>query len=289
MKKWATYLNERSPLAILLIIGLGMSTYPLLLIKEATTESIKWPMFYLSILLNLIIFIMMRMGDEIKDLDKDLIINPTRPLPRGLIPLDQFKKVFFSLLLPTLVFVTYLNLTKNFSAATSLLFTNILALLMYYEFFMGKKLEQSPFVYALTHQIIVFPLYAWAGLSLSPDLLNNHYFIWWITTNFFASFNYEISRKLDPNAHQLAATYAHHYGRKATALICLSFNALILYGSFKLSIYAAIIPIVIINSLLMIKWIKAPSNFKLLEGLAGLISLIVLWANSFKLIWKLFI
>lgn len=87
---------------------------------------------------------------------------------------------------------------------------------MFREFYIGKTLNNQPMLYAFSHQLIVFPIHAWVALAMNEKLLHNSYFQGWLLANFGASFTFEICRKLDPSAHKLAQTYAHHYGRKLT-------------------------------------------------------------------------
>lgn len=73
IKKWFVYLQERSPLAALGFISSGI-----VLSSTAYVEEFKPSLFMIGLLINTLLFIQMRLGDEIKDLDKDRIIHPDK-------------------------------------------------------------------------------------------------------------------------------------------------------------------------------------------------------------------
>jgi 4-hydroxybenzoate polyprenyltransferase len=280
MNKWLIYLKERSPLPVLLLLATGMIAYPMLLIGK-----MNWFTFLGTILINVFIFIMMRLGDELKDFEKDKIMNPTRPLPRGLILVSEMQNLFYAIYL-ILIIASGILLTYNKLLGFSMLaVTSTLAYLMYKEFYYGHKLEERPFLYALTHQIIVFPLYAWAGLTYLPELKGNELFLLWVLANFGTSFTYEICRKLDPNAHELAKTYAHHYGRPVTVIMCLILILIFTLAATQIGIGWIVIPMAALLILSLLKWLNNPESFKAVEGLAALLSLVTLWGPSLRLIY----
>lgn len=280
MKKWMTYLNERSPLPALSFLSAGIGLSPML-----ATNQINWWLFAFCLVINNLIFIQMRLGDELKDFENDKIINPTRPLPRGLLtPAEVLKalKGLFATLVVTGLIVAYYSLP----AGLALVMTTVFAWLMFKEFYIGQGLSKSPMLYALSHQVIVFPLFGWFALLLKPELLTNTMFLAWLLANFGASFTFEICRKLNPEAHKLANTYAHYYGRPKTVgfiSIFMLYSALGAYGAGFLW-YSLPALLLLFGSL--IYWMKNPAQYKIPAGLSALSSAVILWAPAIQAFLK---
>lgn len=279
MKKWITYLNERSPLAALGLLSIGMALFPM-----ALRGNYDKVMLLLIYIVGLLLLVVMRMGDELKDYETDKIINPTRPLPRGLISIQEMNLALYSLYFILLLTALILFFTKGPQGAIALTSTVLMAYLMFKEFFMKNALDSSPLFYAFTHQIIVFPLYIWGGLSFDSTLLTDISFFYWALANFGASFTFEICRKLNPAAPALAKTYAHHYGRPLTVMIAFVFISLAALATYPLGVHYVAIPLALLLFLTLTQWIKKPEGFKKIEGLTVLLSLTTLLGPTLKLL-----
>ena len=280
LKKWSLYLQERSPLpALLTLAGLGAVS------SLAFHQTFDVTLFLAGLLGNTLLFIQLRLGDEVKDFEKDKVVNPTRPLPRGLIRPDEVL-VAMNLVMGILVSVAlvigfYYNLWGGALLAGSTLF----AWLMYHEFFVGQKLNKSPLLYALTHQVIVFFIYSWVAVAQGAEIMSDKAFLGWLLANFGSSFSYEICRKLNPDAHPLAHTYAQHYGREKTAFMVITFLFFMAFGSFMAGFGPWLIFPLSLLLLMILKWTKDPKHFKKIEGLSALSGLIVAVAPA--LMWLL--
>jgi 4-hydroxybenzoate polyprenyltransferase len=277
MKKWKIYIKERSPLPALMIISAAAAITPLSILK---TFDLK--VLVASLIFTTLMLIQMRLGDEIKDFEKDKIIHPERPLPRGLLNLDEVTRALYTVFFFTLVVGIILSFSVSLLGGLSLAATTIFAWLMYKEFFIGHSLSKEPMTYALSHQIIVFPLYAWAGLCYDQTLIHNSIFIGWLIASFGASFTFEIGRKLDPNAHELAGTYAHHYGRPLTVLFMILLIALTTYGCHIAGILNLCLPVLVLVALSLGTFLWKPKLFKIVEGTTVLSSLLIMWAPTFQ-------
>lgn len=280
LTKIRIYLRERSPIAALsfLSLGIGLSTM-------AINQSYDLTLLMIGLVLNNLIFIQMRLGDELKDYEIDKIINPTRPLPRGLI---QPKQILFYLKVVLTILVgsgITLSLTYSLIGGSTVIISTIFAWLMFKEFYIGKTLDKSPIIYAFTHQIIVFPIFAWTGLCLNTNLITNNIFIGWLIANFGASFTFEISRKLDPNSHKLANTYAHHYGRIVTLVFLSIFIITSLYGTHLAGTMTYSLPILSLVFIGLLHWLKNPEKYKIPAGLSAISSAVILWTPA--IIWGL--
>jgi hypothetical protein len=272
-----TYLKERSPLPALL----GLSAIAAIS-SLAFRSEFNLGLFIAGIIFNTLIFIQLRLGDEVKDFEKDKIVNPTRPLPRGLLSPTQVAKAMN--LVVVLLVLASISIAKiyTFEGGILLGLSTLFGWLMYHEFFVGEKLNKSPIFYALTHQVIVFFIYGWVGSSFDKTLLQEPIFQGWLLANFGASFSYEICRKLNPSAHKLAQTYAQHYGPYKTALISMVFISLMTIGSFMAGFGIWMIAPILTLIFVLLKWVKQPQNFKQVEGMSALCGLIVALAPAIQ-------
>lgn len=277
IKNWFIYLQERSPLAALGFISSGI-----VLSSMAYVREFNLLLFVIGLILSTLLFIQMRLGDEIKDLDKDKIMHPERPLPRGLLTVSAVMKAKIFILIFLLSMSLVISLLYSWEGGLTLGISTVFAWLMFKEFYMSKALNQDPMVYALSHQIIVFPIHAWVALALDSKLIYNGHFQGWLIANFGASFTFEICRKLDPSAHKLAQTYAQHYGRPVTAALTTIFIAISAYGVQLANFEGVSWPLLALLLLTLGIWVIKPNTYKLAATFSTLSSIIILWAPAFK-------
>jgi hypothetical protein len=274
MSRFMTYLKERSPLPALSFLSAGIVVSAL-----SIDQSYDWAIVIIGIVLNNLLLIQMRLGDELKDFETDKVINPTRPLPRGLFkPQEVFS--FLKIFLGALIISSLLMVPKSPIAGAALIVASIFSWLMFKEFYMSHELDKSPMIYAISHQIIVFPLFAWPGLLQNPALIQNKIFLGWLLANFGCSFTFEVCRKLNPGAHAMAKTYAHYYGRTKTVLICLIFMSITAIGAWIAGIGVYSLASLGILLLSLIAWHQNPQKYKIPAGLSGLSSAVVLWSPA---------
>lgn len=276
--KWMTYLKERSPLPALIILSAIGAISSL-----AFKQNFDLILFLCGIVFNTLIFIQLRLGDEVKDFEKDKIVNPTRPLPRGLLTPGEVLRAMNGLVAFLLLASGILSYFYHPLGGLFLALSTLFGWLMYHEFFIGESLNKSPILYALTHQVIVFFIYGWIGLSSGADLIQQKVFAGWLLANFGASFTYEICRKLNPNAHAMAQTYAQHYGPTQTVFITTIFITIMGVGSFITGFGLWMILPLLLLEVMLLQWIKKPESYKKIEGFAALCGLIVALAPA--LMW----
>ncbi len=274
MNRFMTYLKERSPLPALSFLSAGIVVSAL-----SIDQSFDWIVVFVGVVLNNLLFIQMRLGDELKDFDTDKVINPTRPLPRGLFKAQEVLSLL-KIFLCILIISGTLMMLKSPVAGVSVMVASLFSWLMFKEFYMSHELDKSPMLYAISHQVIVFPLFAWPGLLQNPALLQNKTFLGWLLANFGCSFTFEVCRKLNPAAHAMAKTYAHHYGRTKTVLICLIFMTITAIGAHiaGIGVYSWVALGLLLISLLA--WHQNPQKYKIPAGLSGLSSAVVLWSPA---------
>jgi 4-hydroxybenzoate polyprenyltransferase len=99
-------------------------------------------------------FFRLRLFDEIKDYEVDRVVNPGRPLARGLLKVGEVKRVIYVLTVFELLVCAWLS--------PVVLATHALAVgysfLMYQEFFIGHWLRRHLTTYAVTHTVVTVPL-----------------------------------------------------------------------------------------------------------------------------------
>ena len=268
-----TFIKERLPLPTYLILVGGIS------ISGITLMESPWlnPSLGLSIVGLLLFFVVLRIMDEYKDYEKDLIAHPERPLPRGVLSVQQVQYLIrWGILGMILTSSVALVLNSLVSAACYLVITGYLWL-MYKEFYAGSWLSSRPLLYAATHQIIIIPLCLFTPFLLQGDALGNVRTIYFALLVLCAFFSYEICRKLDPNAHPILHTYLTHYGQGKTYLMVTILTAGGSVLAFLLGTGPILWPIQVTLLIGLLTLWFAPNAYKIPEFIATLSLLAHLW------------
>ncbi|MBI3562893.1 MAG: UbiA family prenyltransferase [Gammaproteobacteria bacterium] len=106
--------------------------------------------FCIAYTVCLLFFFRLRCFDEIKDYATDKLVNPARPLARGLISQGDVKRMFVLLTLAEMVLVSLLGASALLAHSIAVVYSY----LMYKEFFIGKYLSPHLTTYALTHTFV---------------------------------------------------------------------------------------------------------------------------------------
>lgn len=280
MRNWLTFFKERTPIASYLLITFGPATsgYALASNPNALSLLLAFVGFFLF-------FLVLRMMDEYKDYDKDVLAHPKRPLPRGLIPLPQFKTGITVGMISLIAFDLLLLLSgyKNSFYLYSLVIIHLW--LMYKEFYVAEWINARPLLYAITHQLILVTLCLYCISVYRPnDLLAfSQLDIIYSLSVLFAFFSYEVCRKLDPGAHPVLKTYLSVYGidgviKIVSTLLVLHVCAIRFLFQGNAYQYFFYLPILLLFlSLVALKSKKL--KFKLVESLATLNLLIFLYSG----------
>lgn len=177
--------------------------------------------YLLCVFSNFAVFFLLRVADEHKDQDDDLLYRPYLPVPRGLVSLIELRVIGFVML----SFAFILNLLFVPAILPLLLGTLGYLLLMRYEFFAPSWLRKRMALYMLSHMLII-PLadvyasgYDWKLSSEAPS----------IGLFFFFGVSYcngivlEIGRKLRaPEAEEPGVeTYSQLWGLKTASALWL--------------------------------------------------------------------
>ena len=292
MLRWWTYIKERSPLPVLVGLALGpiVSGYYLLpheLKCLKSTEhacpsgTVSMGLALFALISFVLFMVIARMMDEIKDYEKDKLANPSRPLPRGLISLREMNFALRILMIIIAFFAFYLGMKTSVLQGALFGFSLIYLWFMYKEFYVGKRLADFPFLYALTHQIVMIPLYLFFVSLFSFEFLY-HPLAWiFVAINLFSSLSFEFARKLKPDAHAAARTYRQHYGLRSASSIAFFFQllsmAFTIYSSLRWNTSSALLGLQIAACLAIVMHCWRDRLDKYCESLAALSLLGAAW------------
>ncbi len=275
---WRTYLQERSPLPAIVSIGFLQSLSSNYLFRA----ELDGAGVLLSTLCLTLLLILMRLMDEIKDYQKDLVAHPERPLPRGLITPGQIRRAIQALAAGLLATGALLFFFRSAQSGAAFLFTLCYLLLMYKEFFCSALINRNAFFYAITHQVILIPMYIFSVAMVSPEAAFSQRTLWFSLTGLGASFAYEVCRKLDPHAHPVLKTYLALYGRTAAIIAITLALGLLSVSAAKIGVQILIWPAVGLLMLSLPLVYFMPGQFKLIERISTLVVLIQLLSVTIR-------
>ncbi|MFL5814817.1 MAG: manganese transporter permease [Bdellovibrionia bacterium] len=145
-RKWLQFTKERfDPASHLVMILLFVIAHRLLFPGHTT------PLAVLAVFLGTVAFFFkLRLYDEIKDYELDLVINPTRPLARGLMThSDLYKGIAFCIVLELALFGL-----QGPAALAAIAIAITYSLLMYKEFFIRDLIRPHLTTYAVSHTVV---------------------------------------------------------------------------------------------------------------------------------------
>lgn len=276
--RWWTFLRERSPLPALAVIALAQSLSACYLVRT----TLDLPGVALAALGLVGLLVLMRVMDEVKDFEKDRIAHPNRPLPRGLFARAELQRAVAVLGAVLALYGVLLLALRSAQAGGLYLLAVAYSFLMYREFFAPRLLGVNAFVYALTHQVIVVPMYTFAVAMVSPAEALSSPALWFALAGLGASFVFEVARKLDPGAHPVLRTYLALYGRGAAAAAVLAGLLLLALGAQRIGVHHIVWPAVGVMLLVLpLLWIR-PRRFGAIEAAATLLVFVQMLAPALR-------
>lgn len=220
--KWWKFTCERfDPLSHFIMITLffGAHYFVADAIGTVTFTSIYSLLLFLG---TAFFFFKLRLYDEIKDYQTDLIHNPTRPLPRGLLKISDMKFGIKLCLALELLFFAVCSTQGVLGIVIAIGYS----LLMYKEFFIGDLIGPRLTTYALTHTVVT------VFLSLAIFSSFSHHYIWEQRADFYyfsilswSLFNiFEFGRKVyQPSEEKVEIdTYSKVWGKWGAVLLVLT-------------------------------------------------------------------
>lgn len=278
-RRWLTYLRERSPLPLLLAIAIPQAVSSHWLVRVGAPDGQTW--LAAAGLVGLLV--LLRLMDEVKDVDKDRVAHPERPIPRGLVSEDEVRtaiRVVTGALIVLASFIRPLEVVLTLPAAVGY------AHLMYREFFVPRWLGRHAIAYLVSHQLIVVFMYVYAVGAAAPDAMFDMRLLWWAAGGVGASLIVEVGRKLDPDAHPALRTYLQLYGAGGVSLMLLTGLFVIAAASIALGYMALVLPFVAMSLLTITLWYRNPPKHPLLAGALGLASLVYTLSPTIAYAWS---
>lgn len=150
LMRWLRFIKERfDPLSHLVMMGLFIAAFMINVnfLELGALGTIQKALLCIFVFL---FFLKLRFYDEIKDYETDLVINPTRPLPRGLLSLYQVKRAIEWTILFELVILMGLGGKALIMGIVAIAYS----LLMYKEFFIPHKIRPLLTTYAMSHTFV---------------------------------------------------------------------------------------------------------------------------------------
>lgn len=273
MDRWLVYLRERFPIATMSALVAGLSLSGIYLYGN----QFSFLPFIISFVGLLAFFGLLRLMDEVKDIEKDRVAHRDRPLPRGLIKKEEALRLIDLSLYIFLAYGLIIWVVLEATAALTFVALTFYLWLMYKEFGLGKWLSARPVTYAITHQLVAF-LIAFFVVSVAHPTKVLHFKTWAFGFMILGSFFcYEICRKLDPHAHPILATYVHFYGYRKTFELAVLVLVLSSFGAIELGLYWLLFPEGILLITLCMLFYQS-SWYRLPEIIASLSLLLHVWA-----------
>ncbi len=234
--RWWIYQRERFPLLtfglLASVLAYSVTSFSALASGESTLPdtAISIP----AALSVFLFFVLMRVADEFKDYEDDRRYRPYRPVPRGLVKLEELAAIGVCAASGQFLLAVWFD-----PAIVPLLLTAWAYLaLMTVEFFIPRWLKARPFAYMVSHMPMVgfITLYASAHHWLPSHGTPPSGLVWLIAASVFLGTMLEIARKIRAPGDEEPGvdTYTWVWGRRTAVLAWLA--AFLLAGA---SAYAA--------------------------------------------------
>ncbi len=233
--RWWIYQRERFPLAAHLPLIAVFSAAAVGFSAALRHATPSWGAFFTAFVTSSAAFAQLRISDEFKDFEEDRQHRPYRPVPRGLVTLNELKTIAIWLAFAQLV-------------AALLLDERLLAVLivcwgwiafMGREFFLGAYLRTRPLLYMATHMAImpIIHFYATACDWLPSAGTMPQGLFWFVTASFFNGLVIETGRKIRHPADEEPGvkTYSVLWGRPRACLFWIGSMA----ASLGCAVFAA--------------------------------------------------
>jgi 4-hydroxybenzoate polyprenyltransferase len=231
MTKWWQFTRERfDPLSHLLMILVFVEAHRVLVAVPSGFVGEPGGMasslvFILLFAGTTLFFFKLRLYDELKDYELDCIINPGRPLVRGLVThRDLYRGIVFCILVELAVF-SLLGSVAVVAISVPILYS----LLMYREFFIRDLIRPHLTTYAVSHTVVsgLLSLALISALSGTPiwELGRSGYLF---ALNSWCLFNiFEFGRKTYTSSEERpdVASYSKVFGRYGAVALVLAHAA----------------------------------------------------------------
>ncbi|MBO6517501.1 MAG: UbiA family prenyltransferase [Bacteroidia bacterium] len=223
MKKYLIYLGERFPLQthIPIIAIFSFSAICYSLSANQVTSFVPVSYYLAAFFLTFTLFLLLRISDEFKDHEEDMMYRKYLPVPRGLVTLEELRRIAYIILSLQVVVIFYYPGFLPIYVATL-----VYMAFMYNEFFVDEWLRKRQVAYVFSHMLII-PLVDlvassahWSMEGIAPPRA----LMWFFAVSFFNGILLEVGRKIKPLEHEEegVVSYTKLWGTKRAVFIWLT-------------------------------------------------------------------
>lgn len=221
--RWWIYQQERFPVfahgTLIAVFSLAAVAYSAVL---GGRYALELSAFAVAFATTFGFFLLLRIADEFKDFEDDCRYRAYRPVPRGLIGLNDLR--YLAIIVLALQMLAALLL--HAPLAMLLVLVWVYLGLMTVEFFAGSWLRRHPTPYMLSHMLIMplIQLYASACDWLPQTSTPPAGLSWFLAASYANGLVIEIGRKIrvPEDEEPGVETYSALWGRKTACLVWLS-------------------------------------------------------------------
>lgn len=231
MRKWFLFISERfSPVTyammIFVFLGAHYSFYLSFFNQIHLFDFLSILSLFPLVVATFLFFFKLRLLDEVKDIEFDVIYHSERPLPRGILSKNEAVRTAFVLMVTEIIFFGFYGLWVLLSA----LITVGYSLLMYQEFFIKKWLRAHLTTYAVVHTFVVVLL----SITIFMSLLNIPFpqipkeFIYFSFAGWFIFNIFEFGRKTFAKGEERKGvdSYSKIFGKHGAVFLVLAMTTL---------------------------------------------------------------
>jgi 4-hydroxybenzoate polyprenyltransferase len=246
---WMTFLMERAPPLYILLIATGSC----LSVLYSTASGLPVEKFLWAAMGEQILLLLTRVMDDVKNFERDKTAHPDKPLPRGLIRLDEVRQFIGIALTSTAVYGVILSLRFGFGVGAAYELQIVYGCLMYVEFGMGDWLKKRPFLYAVTHEMSCFTAVIFLTALAGKGWLYWEGFLFGCLY-FTGSFMFSVCRNLDPYLPKLQGTFLIVCGKWQVFAVSSGVTGIQMTASYALDLHGLLWPfqLALIASLLFL-------------------------------------
>jgi hypothetical protein len=239
MDRWLKFFTERFPLvnAAALVAGISLSGIYL------SERIFLFLPFIFSFIGIVFILALLRLMEDMRNFDKDLVTRSHHPLPKVLITKHEAKLVIKAM--QWILFAYGLLLCPLLGITASIIYIFIAAYfwLINKEFGIKQWISSHSMIYGVFKWLIILLIAIYSVAVMQPESIFNARVWSFALLLFGAFFCNDICSKLNPNDHPVLSTYIHHYGFRFVynfAVIALALSAM---GAIYLGLAPFLIPV----------------------------------------------
>ena len=223
--RWWVYQSERFPVLahgpVILAFSLSAVGYSALL--RGASSFPGWKPCVVAFASSFLSFLQLRIADEFKDFEEDSRYRPYRPVPRGLVSLNELARLWMACIAAQLVLCLWLSPRILWLLIATWIYLG----LMTKEFFARRWLKARPVAYMVSHMAIM-PLvdfYAtacdWATAGRTHPSAG---LMWFLLVSFLNGMVMEIGRKIrSPRDEEHGVeTYSALWGAKNAVIVWMA-------------------------------------------------------------------